>query len=740
MKTNSISQLLSKYEVVIPPIQRDYAQGRNSTKIKHIRERFLKSIEEVLTDDSMPVLELDFVYGYIEKDIAPNQNEVLIFKPLDGQQRLTTLFLLHWYVAQKEGKVKEASSLLSKFTYATRHSSRSFCNQLVNYTPELDANGIDQLIANEPWFFSSWHSDPTIASMLVVLRDIEIIFSSTDKLWEKLTGDNPRIIFHLLAMEELGLPDDLYIKMNARGKELTDFEHFKSQFSEILHGNYAELFNKRIDIEWSDLFWNIFKDKTSEDVAKDVDSGFLSFFWYITDLLREKNEIQCNSDYWLDVIVDTYKDRDENIEFLFYALDLFERLEKENPGYFDTIFYLDSSNFETNKTRLFFASPQINLFRKCADSYGYVGKSNSFSVGEQLMLYAFLYMKRHDKFDPVKFRKLRNIFSSSEDQLRNEYLLSLYEDVESLIDLGTLSENSKLSKRQLEEEALKDGLILAHPNLKETIYRLEDHLLLRGNISIFSIDSSISIYAQIFHQIFTSGCNYLEISRAMLTIGNYSQAYGTLRRFGNKNSSTWRQLFTQSEYRKGFNNTKKILHEYLDMFVHDDTTSNASIIDNYLNEINEKPEQPKDWRYYYIRYDSFFLWGENQTEGFYKWDDIINRPYECIMFFKTNFRGRHWNPFLLEISRINNKCEMEDNYGDSLRYTNGDVILMIDGTNKGFKFTNALNENSSMVFLEQLIEKERLDKNGCLEIKQDENGFDIEDRIEKMKSFLVSLS
>ena len=38
-------------------------------------------------------IELDFVYGSIIIDT---------FQPLDGQQRLTTLFLFHWYFALKE--------------------------------------------------------------------------------------------------------------------------------------------------------------------------------------------------------------------------------------------------------------------------------------------------------------------------------------------------------------------------------------------------------------------------------------------------------------------------------------------------------------------------------------------------------------------------------------------------------------------------------------------------------------
>ena len=256
----------------------------------------------------------------------------------------------------------------------------------------------------------------------------------------------------------IGLPDDLYIKMNSRGKSLTDFEHFKSRFSEILDEDSANYFNEKIDKSCLDLFWKIFKDKESKDIAQEVDRGFLSFFWFITDILIRKQEIKIESDFWLDKVKTVYKGENENVNFLFNAIDLFEKLEsKDNKEvYFEDLLYIDHENFEANKTRIFsYNNPQVNLFRKCVETYGYEDKKNTFSVGEQLMLYAFIYMSFNSSVDSKKFRFIRNIFSSSEDQLRNEYLGSfLYKDVELIVDQfesiiteGKFTENSKLSRK-----------------------------------------------------------------------------------------------------------------------------------------------------------------------------------------------------------------------------------------------------------------------------------------------------
>lgn len=88
--------LLNRQQVVIPIIQRDYVQGRNGKD--YIRKTFLKESKNHL-DNENP-LTLDFVYG---------NEEYGRFLPLDGQQRLTTLWLLHWYVAYRAGLMEDDS-------------------------------------------------------------------------------------------------------------------------------------------------------------------------------------------------------------------------------------------------------------------------------------------------------------------------------------------------------------------------------------------------------------------------------------------------------------------------------------------------------------------------------------------------------------------------------------------------------------------------------------------------------
>jgi len=269
--------------IEIPIIQRDYAQGRDSEKTNKIRQTFLKSLINAITKDNGS-LELDFVYGNIENNV---------FQPLDGQQRLTTLFLLHWYIAQRIGKLSENKNELLKFTYETRISSREFCNELVNKGDSLGkGKSISEQLKDSTWFFLSWGNDPTIKAMLIMLHDIEKQLEGKDltELWTKLISKNPPITFYFKELKGIGLTDDLYIKMNARGKALTDFENFKARFEKHIKENGFEkdlsltegnkeqwkeltkqIFSHKIDTVWTDLFW---KHRGDDNL---VDNEFVKF-------------------------------------------------------------------------------------------------------------------------------------------------------------------------------------------------------------------------------------------------------------------------------------------------------------------------------------------------------------------------------------------------------------------------------------------------------------------------------
>lgn len=289
--------LLEHGRVRIPRIQRDYAQGRRNKAVTEIRKVFVHSLISVLKDNNSPKLELDFIYGCRKDDGA--------FEPLDGQQRLTTLFLLHWMVGVNYLVFTDNNGLKrSRFTYETRVTSTEFCDELVQHNAwsyikkALDSKNksnipISFIISGLDWFKWSWRHDPTIQSMLVM---IDAIFGevgmdnwkeeSLNVYQQKLSN----ITFNLLELKDFSMSDQLYVKMNARGKQLSDFDKVKSTLEEELQlqkcdksedgtirdadeiGEIERTWRSLMDGAWIDFFWQKFgvgENKSGEDIKKE---------------------------------------------------------------------------------------------------------------------------------------------------------------------------------------------------------------------------------------------------------------------------------------------------------------------------------------------------------------------------------------------------------------------------------------------------------------------------------------
>ncbi|MBO7125075.1 MAG: DUF262 domain-containing protein [Bacteroidales bacterium] len=311
----SFYQLISKYQIEIPIIQRDYAQGRSDTKAADVRKSLVAKM--IYAVKNCEPLFFDFVYGRVDGNK---------FIPFDGQQRLTTLFLFHKYVFEKcqsESNCTHKCScickdILNRFSYATRQSSREFCEQLIGaniipgdkYGAQLKFKFIDTLkkddkekeekankyiksidnwiyrfVTNQSWFYPDWEKDPTVMGMLAMLDEIHTqINKETDfkTFAEKLTsGCNCPITFHFVDMGEHKMSDVTYVKMNARGKQLTPFENFKASLEQYLEKKeeYKQLAIKlktNIDDSWLDLFWNVENESKTEKELPD--SLMMSFF------------------------------------------------------------------------------------------------------------------------------------------------------------------------------------------------------------------------------------------------------------------------------------------------------------------------------------------------------------------------------------------------------------------------------------------------------------------------------
>lgn len=318
----SFVELVECSSVVVPKIQRDYAQGRNNDKVEEIRTNFIDALLGYLSDGKYDH-DLDFIYGSTPNGLTYHGD----FIPLDGQQRLTTLFLLHWYLAAVNGKHADFKSLMiiqsekgetCRFTYQTRESSALFCEGLASceLTPGMDGNLSDP-IRNTYWFFASWNQDTSVSGMLRMLDVIDKKMAShkneTGIFYDRLFGISRNsagkrlfaITFQKLDIGDFHLTDDLYIKMNSRGVSLTGFEIFKSKIEQMMNqkGYFPEeteksfevvesgkrqqktlplpkYFSYQMDRRWADLFWK-YAEENKGNGTRIFDRQMMRFIRFI---------------------------------------------------------------------------------------------------------------------------------------------------------------------------------------------------------------------------------------------------------------------------------------------------------------------------------------------------------------------------------------------------------------------------------------------------------------------------
>jgi len=245
-QTKSFYEIITNHIIEIPIIQREYAQGRLTDKVKEIRERIvLDLVSSVVTNEE---LHLGFIYGKIEgkenlirkkinKDAvssileavrfyannldlkidttiedlsnSDNQNAInLKFIPLDGQQRLTTLYLLHWYLYLKGGKVTN-TVWLDNFKYTNRKSALAFCKELVRedniaiVRKKQKSNpktNIKEIIFKASFYLKKWSKDATVSGMLEMLSSIEQAFNS-DFDFSKIDVENLPFKFDFMDLD-----------------------------------------------------------------------------------------------------------------------------------------------------------------------------------------------------------------------------------------------------------------------------------------------------------------------------------------------------------------------------------------------------------------------------------------------------------------------------------------------------------------------------------------------------------
>ena len=641
----NLKSLLNEYKVVIPLIQRDYAQGRKDKRTTEVRKKLLQDINAALLDTNVGPLDLNFIYG---KSINGK------FIPLDGQQRLTTLFLVYLFAYRDH----DECNFLSNFSYETRNSSKQFFKSLFENRKSFftETKGPSEIITDQPWFADSWQLDPTVQGALKTLDDISDSFDyEFDYVSVLSDSSNQKLVFNFLDIDKLGSEDELYIKLNSRGRPLTDFENFKARFIDRikkLDSHLEREFTQKIDTKWTDVIWNI--DKNA------FDTNFLNLFEIALINNLDSLDYSKRDNWTLEIDFETVEI--SHIKIIVSVLDF---LTQNKVSEVSSI--LERSIVNKNlKDRVYF-----HVISTFLEHHG-------------------------DTIDTSYknwYRIFRNLINNSVIDSQESYeraIKGINEQIEYTSDLlEYLAEGNRIngfSIDQVDEEIEKAKLITADDSYREIIEVAEKHRYFDGQIrSCFYFDANdlpsrkidiISIYWNKIAKMFTETKpeEGLLMRAALLALGDYTMTtannYKTLYRDNSNESSgsapSLKSLFlSRNEY------VKRLLDE-VDITKPLDGEYRRIIQDN-ISHLT-----PQEWRYAFIAYYETMFSKMTPSQYRMKSPFWLNRSEEMLLIPNKSSSARNYDIHLIALEEKLKELGIKSDYRSEKSIGTTDRILYVN--------------------------------------------------------------
>ena len=851
--TNGKTVTVSLRGILIPRIQRDYAQGREGKKVTEIRTDLLRDLYDAVVKKQS--CSLNFIYGKLHspKRIQCEEKYTAELLPLDGQQRLTTLFLLHWYASRIADTDPEQIAILNGFSYHTRFTSEDFCGFMKEiktlrpdenevrwlqekkhgWLPEqsilpLADKAVSTFLQNKCNFADSWKNDETVAGMLTMLDAIHLQFHDIQDLWDRLVGDDCTIRFNFHILDDVD-PDDVFIKMNSRGKLLNEYEYFKADFFRQLEKlNYPESkiddIGLKFDTEWEPELWKYAKksrkgDEAASSMGSQLDSRQLStymmrFVNLIFDIMiyrnlntkaPSRNSEPDRYDRKRLLLALTTSEKTLNGEpgashisedAMRYFQDTLDAWFGEGKGgliasFFDKYFISGFRRNDEHPEKIcMFSDRDHQLLKRSLLQYG----TSGFKLDDYIWMNIVneAKMMEDNLSDAVfrsRFRVVRNLFYRM-DRGENQ-LFYILNATAKIMRTGTIVreleiEDDRTAKKfpesQTNEEKFKEQLQEKANVLYSSIRYLEEWTYFRGQIKVLLPENADDLdndqtcfmdrknaFLRLFGGDWNSGYNAL-LRHALLLCTETLYAVFTRNQywFGATSGDFSYQAgyFSRGEDNPALKNAFLRLLDGVHSVI--EKTPSAAISDILqtiidANEINDQVfASRKDLRYYLVKYFKPMLdpYGDPDS-SIPEWPEgMMSRQndsdYDLICYYRHTLGGRFWDPYL---AAILSECNDADvfaklvhsgvDYKDRLYEVSRGIFI---GCRKnGFEIKVNVNENDLSAITDLLHEKileektsSAIGSNGeeiCYRhlkyaVRQDENGIDLEDRVQVGKALV----
>lgn len=256
-KEYNIKNLLQEHIIIVPEMQRDYVWSVTSNNVYKLLQ--------IIRDGSTSKTNIGFIYACEQEGI---------FCLIDGQQRLTTLVLLAFYLSIRNngkywGAFQEmiAPNMNLRFTYRVRKSAEQFMKDLFLSESCPSFDDIRNLSAKK------WDNDTSVENMIETLHIIDryvqmSIFSKNEHTLDFETVIQ-NVNFYYTDIEQTVQGRDIYITMNSCGQPLAKHERLKPY---IIAGS-DNLEKSKTWNTWEDWLYRRTKEFQLDKGAVDIAMG-----------------------------------------------------------------------------------------------------------------------------------------------------------------------------------------------------------------------------------------------------------------------------------------------------------------------------------------------------------------------------------------------------------------------------------------------------------------------------------
>lgn len=299
-ETYTLAELFSgNRKIIIPDLQRDYCWGDkiHTEEKKELVSGFVDNLINQFNNATRhDILNLGLLYGY--------EAPINFIHLCDGQQRITTLFLLIGMLNRKTNDNSFRKYLISDFEYidddqepylqySIRESSLYFLSDLVCHffiRDEEDnylAHSCDD-IEKSSWFFNDYKYDSSIQSMIRAIGVIDSLLNDKDEEWCYDFGIflTRKLTFMYYDMGNRKNGEETFVVINTTGEPLSSTQNLKPL---ILNAQINKNINN-ISTKWEGIetwFW-----KHKQQGNDTADAGFSEFLRWITMLESDQTELQ----------------------------------------------------------------------------------------------------------------------------------------------------------------------------------------------------------------------------------------------------------------------------------------------------------------------------------------------------------------------------------------------------------------------------------------------------------------